>query len=59
MTDARVKAIWSQLYRCVAYGKTTTARPAGVGRAGISQPFTTIVRVLYALFSSHRSVGTD
>ena len=56
LTDVHIKRIRTQRYRCVACGKTTTARPPGVGRAGRSQPFTAILGVLYALGLSHRGV---
>ena len=56
LTDAQVKAIWTQRYRCSACGKTTTARPPGVGQAGRSQPFIAILGVFYALGLSHRSL---
>ena len=56
LTNVRVKTILTQRYRCSACGKTNTARPLGVGRAGHSQPFTAILEVFYALGLSHRSL---
>ena len=56
LTDARVKTILTQRYRCSACGKTTTARSVGVVQAGRSQPFTAILGVFYALGLSHRSL---
>ena len=56
LTDVRVKAILTQRYRCVACGKTTTARPLGVGRGRRSQPFTALLGMLYALGLSHRGI---
>ena len=54
LTDARVKVIRTQRYPCSACGKTTTARPPGVGQARRSQPFTAILGVFYALGLSQR-----
>ncbi len=49
LTDVQIKRIRTQRYRCVACGKTTTARPLGVGRGRRSQPFTALLGMLYAL----------
>ena len=58
IVDVNVTHVTTQRYRCKHCGKTVTARPKGVGRAGRSHSFMALLGVLYALGLSHRGIET-
>ena len=56
VVDLRVGEVVTHRYRCKSCGKTMTARPKGIERAGRSQPLVGLTGVLYGLGLSHRSI---